>query len=204
MVQQGSVYYERCQAAELNPDRTVDERRECWTAWTQYYAPGQPLERRAYAQERRVALAMGDEIEGLPDSEGYGPPHLDPPVHTAHVERITSPDVEPPQADPPDASPPNLNEPHADPSAEGSSERQRVSQQPERPSLSNTRFFAVRPPEDAVPSPPPSPPELEGSIACSSVCNPRWDTCIARCSTRGAPCRNACENSYAICTSGCH
>lgn len=67
-VQQGTVEFERCRRAELDPSVTLDQRRECWTAWSRFYTLGQPIERTSYAQERRIALAHGDTLFALEDT----------------------------------------------------------------------------------------------------------------------------------------
>ncbi|MEM9069819.1 MAG: hypothetical protein AAGE52_15000 [Myxococcota bacterium] len=67
MVHQSSKYFERCHAAELNPERTNEERRGCWSAWLEHYGERSTSRKRAYATNRIAELSGGSEIEPLPD-----------------------------------------------------------------------------------------------------------------------------------------
>lgn len=71
MMHQSNTYFEHCHAAELNPERTMDERKACWSAWLEYYAEPQPPERRAYAAGRIAAIERGESLNPLPDVTTY-------------------------------------------------------------------------------------------------------------------------------------
>ena len=71
MVHQSNTYFEHCHAADLDPERTMDERKQCWGAWLEHYADSQPPERRAYASERIAAIERGEAIHPLPDVTTY-------------------------------------------------------------------------------------------------------------------------------------
>lgn len=71
MVHQSNTYFEHCHAADLDPGRTMDERKACWSAWLDHYGEPQPPERRAYASARIEAIERGEAIRPLPDVTTY-------------------------------------------------------------------------------------------------------------------------------------
>ncbi|MFT5354228.1 MAG: hypothetical protein ACI9KE_001433 [Polyangiales bacterium] len=195
MVQQSAAFYERCQAAELNPVRTLDERRECWVAWLEHYTPGQPLERVSYAQERRIALAHGEEIAPLPDREDPG-----------HELRSSQ---EPSQSGPTrgetDVAVGSTQE--ASETLEASAENPQAIADPNvfrqdegAPPGRHFSARAVAPPDEA---PIPGPPGASNG-ACGIACNPRWYECAERCNGRSGGCINACISHHRQCMGGCN
>lgn len=71
MVHQSNTYFEHCHAADLNPERTMEQRKACWSAWLEHYAEPQPPERRAYASARIEAIERGESLHPLPDVTTY-------------------------------------------------------------------------------------------------------------------------------------
>lgn len=195
VLQQSSVYYERCRSAELNPDRTVDERRECWVAWLKYYANDQPIERKAYAQERRIALAHGETVTPLPDSE------QDP----AYELRSTFAD---PEDEEPETLPSETRETadSSDASETEDSQDEIASAPPFRQDQGAPpgRHFPVRALPPAPDAPPPPPPDHGANVACKAVCDPNWNECVARCERYGSSCFELCETRHLRCVAACH
>jgi hypothetical protein len=196
MVQQSATYYERCQAAELNPVRTLDERRECWVAWLEHYTLGQPLERISYAQERRIALAHGEEIAPLPDREDPG--------HELRSSQEQSPSG-PTSAYTPDVAMGLTGEESQ--TLEADVENTQAIADPnvfrQDEGAPPGRHFSVRtvaPPDEA---PVPGPPGTSNS-ACGIACNPRWYECAERCNGRSGGCINACISHHRQCMGGCN
>ncbi len=68
MIHESDTYYERCYAADVDPQITVDTRRECWALWLEHYTPGQPPDRVAHARSRLAALEAGEVAPPLPGS----------------------------------------------------------------------------------------------------------------------------------------
>jgi hypothetical protein len=66
MVQQSHAYFERCHAADFDPEETRSRRRRCWRRWLEHYTAGQPAERLLYAQRRLKALSVDGEVAPLP------------------------------------------------------------------------------------------------------------------------------------------
>lgn len=196
MVQQSATFYERCQAAELNPSRTLDERRECWVAWLEHYTVGQPLERISYAQERRIALAHGEEVPPLPDQVDPG--------HELRSSREPAPSpaipLEPtPEGEMPSdgaETPPETDSEVAETIVDPDAFRQDEGAPP-------GRHFSVRtvaPPDEA---PVPGPPGVVDS-PCGTACNPAWYRCAERCHGRSGGCMNACVSHHRQCMGGCN
>ncbi|MFK7999052.1 MAG: hypothetical protein AB8H86_05620 [Polyangiales bacterium] len=195
MVQQSATYYERCQAAELNPSRTLDERRECWVAWLEHYTIGQPLERISYAQERRIALAHGEEVPPLPDQ-----------VDPGHELRSSQEDVASPNAVP-EAGAADTEPPETASEGESSEQDDRAIADPnvfrQDEGAPPGRHFSVRtvaPPDEA---PVPGPPGVVDS-PCGTACNPAWYRCAERCHGRSGGCMNACVSHHRQCMGGCN
>lgn len=188
MVQQSATYYERCQAAELNPVRTLDERRECWVAWLEHYTLGQPLERIGYAQERHIALAHGEEIAPLPDRADPGHELRSSQEEDVQIAPVSVDEVLEPESDPN----PEPTEAIADPDAF----RQDEGAPP-------GRHFSVRtvaPPDQAPVAGPPG--TADGP--CGTACNPSWYECAEGCSGRSEGCMNACVSRHRQCMGACN
>jgi len=68
MIHESDTYYERCYAADVDPQITMDTRRECWALWLEHYTTGEPPERVAHARSRLAALEAGEAAPALPGS----------------------------------------------------------------------------------------------------------------------------------------
>ena len=55
MMHEGTTYFERCRAGELDPAVSIPQRSACWARWLEYYTDGQPEPRVAYAERRAAA-----------------------------------------------------------------------------------------------------------------------------------------------------
>lgn len=199
LVQQSATYYEHCQAAEMNPERTVDERRECWVAWLEHYTIGQPLERISYAQERRIALAHGDEIDPLPDRVDPGF-ELRSSQEVAEETRVAESDSDETRLAP------AIAESDSDAAGNAAPEAQAIADPPvfrQDEGAPPGRHFPVRtvpPPDDA---PIPGPPGIVDD-PCGTVCNPAWYSCADRCNGRAGGCMNACLSQHRQCMGACN
>jgi len=60
-----TVFFERCHAADLDPQIRLEDRSACWARWLAHYTAGQPPDRRIYAWERRAALEQGEEMSPI-------------------------------------------------------------------------------------------------------------------------------------------
>jgi len=58
VAQPGNTYFERCHAADGDPEVSDARRLECWQAWLDHYTEGQPVERVRHARERIEALVL--------------------------------------------------------------------------------------------------------------------------------------------------
>lgn len=65
-VQQSSVYFERCYAADFDARIPLAEKHACWTAWREHYTIGQAQDRRDYASSRIYAIEHGESVPRLP------------------------------------------------------------------------------------------------------------------------------------------
>ncbi|MCA9531637.1 MAG: hypothetical protein KC543_16015 [Myxococcales bacterium] len=90
MMHEGTTYFERCRAGELDPAVSIPQRSACWARWLEYYTDGQPEPRVAYAERRAAALARGETLPPLPDNTPL-PPLAPPTVDAAAAERRPSP-----------------------------------------------------------------------------------------------------------------
>ncbi|MCX7807427.1 MAG: hypothetical protein N2515_02355 [Deltaproteobacteria bacterium] len=54
--EQGSLFFERCHAAERDPSKSNAEKQGCWKRWLEFYSEYQPSDRITYARERLIAL----------------------------------------------------------------------------------------------------------------------------------------------------
>jgi len=66
MVHEGNGYFEKCYAADFNPQRNDSERDACWNAWLAHYTHHQPAHRIDYAMRRVESLQAGEPQLGLP------------------------------------------------------------------------------------------------------------------------------------------
>ncbi len=210
MVHQSAYYFERCHAADLDDQRTVDERQACWAAWLRHWSSAQPAVRVRYAERRVAALSRGEEMAPLPH-ESPGEPAVadDAPPGSAQVlvEASTSggpPQIEvaPGEADPQSEAEETEEAPDDETAAAiaEAAEDDRADGDP----IDELRPGPPPPPvREPRPAPPPPAPVPDGTHPCTELCNPRWDICVRRCSGRGAPCVNACRSEYRICMGAC-
>jgi hypothetical protein len=66
MVHRSRAYFERCYAADFNPEIRRTERHACWVAWLDHYTAAQPRERIMYAHARVAAQARDTDALALP------------------------------------------------------------------------------------------------------------------------------------------
>lgn len=66
VVQQGHVYFERCYAADFDPQIPLAEKHACWNAWLSHYTTGQSRERVRYARRRLYQIEHGRPVPRLP------------------------------------------------------------------------------------------------------------------------------------------
>jgi len=67
MAQPGNSYFERCYAADQDPEVGDAHRLECWQVWLDHYTEGQSTERVRHARERVEALVLA--VHGAPAVE---------------------------------------------------------------------------------------------------------------------------------------
>lgn len=188
MIHESDTYYERCYAADVNPDVSIDLRRQCWSLWLEHYTPGQPPDRVAYARARESELAAGISAPPLPSRTSAGAPQP-----TTATEDGGAP------SDPASSTPPAAGTPDA--GVHGDSDSG-VGPSPELADGSNTG--APRPDSPAVRAAYRSPPPTSATTACDPVCREGWDACIPRCDDRTRACRAACQAQYRSCQAGCY
>lgn len=207
MVHQSAYYFERCHAADLDEQRSVDERQACWAAWLRHWSSAQPAVRVRYAERRVAALSRGEAMAPLPH-ESAGEPALadDTPPGSAQVLVEASTSGGPPQIEvaPGEANPQGGDEEEPrDETDEAIAEAtvdDRADGDPIDELRPGPRPPPVRPPPQA---PPPAAPIQDGTHPCTELCNPRWDICVRRCGDRGAACDNACRSEYRVCMGAC-
>lgn len=68
MIHESDTYYERCYAADVDPQISMETRQQCWALWLEHYTPGQPPERVAHARMRLAELEAGVQAAPLPDA----------------------------------------------------------------------------------------------------------------------------------------
>ena len=216
MVHQSAHYFERCHAADLDTQRTVDDRQGCWAAWLRHWADDQPPVRVRYAEQRLVALSRGEAMQPLSDEGLAARADATQPSLTAHVLVETGDGAGPPRvevtegeaeeaeiAELPAVGATSSTEPLQPTSAEGSDGAAVASAEPRSP-ITPPTAPPVRPPvREQVPMPPPAAPVRLGTHPCSEHCNPQWDLCVRRCDRRGQPCMDACRSEYRICLGVC-
>ena len=79
--------YERCYAADYDPQVSPETRRACWSDWLETHAKDQPPERITFAERRLLELARDGSTRPLPLGPGAPAPkreHRYPPVHPGH------------------------------------------------------------------------------------------------------------------------
>ncbi|MAQ18822.1 MAG: hypothetical protein CMN30_29000 [Sandaracinus sp.] len=202
MVHQSSYYFERCHAADLDEQRTVDERQACWAAWLRHWSGAQPPVRVRYAEQRLAALSRGEAMAPLPRDQRQTPPPAqtsDVPTGSAQV-LVDASGGGPPQIELAPASEP------AEESIEATAETPTAASPattPGDPYTPPRPGPPPPPPRELGPPPPPRAPVAAGTQPCTDLCNPRWDLCVRRCGRRGAPCENACRSEYRVCMGAC-
>ena len=179
MVHEENAYYERCYAADVDPQYSVEFRRECWGRWLEHYTAGQPTDRVAYARGRYEALARGEERAPLPGQE---PPPLDVDVDVDERDGGS----EAPETELSDGGVPLGDA--ATGIAEGDGGGGPESPDPDSAEV-RSRY---RPPPPAGQTSP-----------CDSVCASHWETCVPRCDGRPHACIIACQERYRSCQAGC-
>lgn len=208
MLHQSEAYYEHCNAADLDPARSTDDRLRCWSAWVEHYHQGMPPERVSHARRRLVALESGITIAPLPDVtpsytstfmalEAAPPSASTSPESTADASVATTAERTPPATT--DANETRTDTPPSDgrPSDAGSTAVPTA----ERTSPSS---HPARDPSDVPPRPRPLAPRASSPThPCTPVCQPRWDACVDRASTRGLDGLEACRIEHRVCMNGC-
>lgn len=66
MLHESTVYFERCHAAELRDDVSLETKSACWDRWLTWYSASQTETRILYARERIVLLSAGELVDPLP------------------------------------------------------------------------------------------------------------------------------------------
>jgi hypothetical protein len=188
------VYFERCYAADFDPQVPIDERRACWQAWMEYWQRDQPIERVDYVRERIlrldpahsavVALAIGDaESESPAQSAEPTPRGSDVVSESATVIASSSELVEP------SASVAVASEPDAS-AAETIDE-------------STTPVNVILPAHERRRARTPRLPRTVSSH-CAEACRPNWTHCTTRCSEGDRhACLRACELELRTCARAC-
>lgn len=204
MVHQSAYYFERCHAADLDDERTVDERQACWAAWLRHWSSAQPAVRVRYAERRLAALSRGEAMAPLPH-ESAGEPALadDAPPGSAQVLVEASTSGGPPRIEvaPGEANPQGNGEgDETEAAVAAATTDDRADDDPIDPLRPGPPPPPVRQPP---PAPPPPAPVQEGTHPCTDLCNPRWEICVRQCGNRGAPCVNACRSEYRVCMGAC-
>jgi hypothetical protein len=97
-VQQSSVYFERCYAADFDARIPLAEKHACWSAWREHYTIGQPRDRRDYASGRIYAIEHGESVPRLPGlpQVALGPQTARPVTAVSVTENDPRPVVEEP------------------------------------------------------------------------------------------------------------
>lgn len=183
MIHESDTYYERCYAADVDPESSMELRQQCWALWLEHYTPGQPPDRVAHARTRLAALEAGVAEPPLPGSIPTTEPSsddleaLDGGVEEAA--QVTERDAETTAAAPTEAG-------HGPSPADG------------------TQTGVPRPDSPEVRAGYRSPPPVRPTTACDPVCAAAWDRCLPRCDGRERSCRAACQAQYRACQAGCY
>lgn len=69
MLHESTVYFERCHAAEMRDEVSLETKAACWERWLRWYSASQANTRILYARERLVYLAQGELVDPLPEGE---------------------------------------------------------------------------------------------------------------------------------------
>lgn len=200
MVHRSRAYFERCYAADFDPQIRRTERHACWVAWLDHYTSGQPRERVMYARTRAAAQGIENDSLAMPGVERASESATY--ARAAHV-RIDAAPL--PNAAVPDAAPGANQAPPTTASVVEvtlTNADSGVAAVP--PTLEVTA--TVRPPRGQPSIPPPPPPAVprRGSLACSPVCDPRFVSCVELCDpAHPDPCRDACTAEHRACGNAC-
>lgn len=179
MIHESDTYYERCYAADVDPEISVDTRRECWALWLEHYTPGQPPDRVAHARSRLAALEAGEAAPPLPDTAVLPGTEAVSEISDAGVEASALLDGATP-------------EPLLDGAVAAAATADAGPVGPPRPDSPEVRA-AYR-----------SPPPVSVTTACDPVCLVGWEECIPRCDDRTRACRSACQARYRSCQAACY
>lgn len=195
-VHRGSVYFERCYAADLDPTVPAEERRACWQQWISHYPVGQAPDRIDYVRERILRLdpeaseilAMATGVEETTEAElvppvALGAPASEPPAGEAPVPQPVASTSEPPRIEVI--------------AAPGPVEVTAVGPAPEVASTvppARARRAARTPPIPRSDTP-----------HCGEACRPVWESCLATCDGRdAAACHRSCRLQHRTCARGCY
>lgn len=194
MAHQSQGYFEHCHAADLDPERSIEEREACWAAWLEHYASPLRPARIDHARRRLAALGRGDEVPAITGGQYTGailsgaeappqPPEVavGPPLITLHRASVAPAVV-------------NADAPRGPTRAEAALEDTYDAPRP--------RLSEPQPIPEVEEAPPPVPRELS-STPCGPICGPRWDRCLQRCDGYGAGCVNACRSQFEVCMGAC-
>lgn len=85
MVHQSEAYFERCDAADRDPEVGDAHRLRCWEAWIDHQTEGQPPSKVRYARERIEALVLALHAPPAPPppARGGAPSDAGPPTDAA-------------------------------------------------------------------------------------------------------------------------
>lgn len=205
MLHQSNVYFERCSAADFDPERSFDERRRCWEAWLEHYGSGQSPLRVEHARNRVAQCREGIAVEPLPDVALSAVA----PVLVASVEQDAGADAAPDAA--PDAAA-DTGQPTAAQDADAASEPADDAAPDDAGTDAATDLDAAS--EDTNESTSDTRPRVRprrqrpiqtghAPEPCDAVCLPRWDACVHRCGDSNHSCVDACRGEYRICMGGC-
>ncbi|MCB9619316.1 MAG: hypothetical protein H6724_07680 [Sandaracinus sp.] len=225
MLHQSEAYYEHCHAADLDPERSNDERIECWTAWLEHYREGMPPERVLHARRRLAGLEDGAAPDPLPDvtpafSATFLALEAAPEATSGASDDATSDDATSDGATPDGATPDGATSDGATsdgatsdgaaaaPVAAEGAASPAGDEAGSPPAIAGVaRVEAARPARDPAHRPPrPRPLSPRGSSPthpCTPVCEPRWAACVDRAEGRGMDGLEACRMEHRICLQAC-
>jgi hypothetical protein len=219
MLHQSEAYYERCHAADLDPARSTEDRRRCWTAWVEHYRVGMPPERVSHARRRLAALNDGIALEPLPDvrpsytatfmaleAAAEGPASADggvPRGDAGVTSNVPATGATPNDATPNDATPNDANPTDANPT-DASGAAPTTTNDESSLAASPGPTAPGRDPSRIPPRPRPLAPRASSPThPCTPVCQPRWDACVDRATARGLDGLEACRIEHRVCMNGC-
>lgn len=179
-VQQSTTYFERCHAADADPNLSVEDKLACWDVWLAHYTYGQSSHRVRYAERRRAGLTQGERVPPLPGGD-RAQVHTLRPEHASNEAAL---DVAADRAAPP---PEAIEQPQASLT---------FSNRP--PDVASRREIRARDRQR------PPPPPTRSETPCAHLCDPKWDRCAAPCVNRQRGCLAACRTEHRICLSACY